>query len=160
MRYRLNVRRLVVWLLRSPLHRLLSGSVMVLTLVGRNSGRAMTFPVQYAASGGELIALPGHFERKQWWRNLQEPVPVEVLLAGARRTGTGRSLAGAPGPSDEALARYLRRFPRTRRAVDAARLEARNRRMSVPVVVITLETGRGADLDNHPQLPCVPSLAM
>ncbi len=110
----------------------------MLTIVGRNSGRSLTFPVQYAAAGEDLIVFPGHFERKQWWRNLQEPEPVEVLLGGTHRIGTGRSLAGAPGPSDQALQRYVRRFPRARRAVDGARQEAQRREMSVPVVVITL----------------------
>ena len=98
----------------------------------------MTFPVQYAAAGGDLIVFPGHFERKQWWRNLLEPEPVEVLLSGARRTGTGRWLSAAPGPCDRALQQYIQRFPRARRAVDGAREEAQRRRMSVPVVVITL----------------------
>jgi hypothetical protein len=132
------VRRVVVWLLRSPLHRVLSRSVILLTIVGRHSGHAIVFPVQYAASGSDLVVFPGRFERKQWWRNLEDPAPVEVLLAGTRRTGRGRTLAADPDASDEALDRYLRRFPRSRRAVEAARDEARRRGIAVPVVTITL----------------------
>lgn len=136
-----DVSRLVIWLLRSPVHRLLSRSVILLTIVGRKSGRSMTFPVQYAASGNEIIVFPGHFERKQWWRNLQEPAPVEMLLGGTNHTGIGRSLAAAPGASDQALEQYLRRFPRAGRAAHSARDEARRRKMSVPMVMITNTVG-------------------
>jgi deazaflavin-dependent oxidoreductase (nitroreductase family) len=132
------MRHLITWLLRSPVHRLVSRSVLLLTIVGRTSGRAITFPVQYAASDSGLVIFPGHFERKQWWRNLQHASPIEVLLEGTRRTGTGRTLAAEPAESDDAIAAYLRRFPRARRVVDAARDEAHREGIAVPVVVVTL----------------------
>jgi hypothetical protein len=131
-------RQLVTWILRSPLHRLVSRSVLLLTIVGRTSGREITFPVQYAASGNSLVIFPGHFERKRWWRNLEHPSSVEVLLEGTRRTGIGRTLAAEPAASDDAIGLYLRRFPRARRAVHAARDEAHREGIGVPVVIVTL----------------------
>ena len=131
-------RQLVTWILRSPLHRLVSRSVVLLTIVGRTSGRAITLPVQYAASGNTLVIFPGHFERKQWWRNLRHPSPIEVLLEGTRRPGTARALAAEPAASDDAIALYLRRFPRAQRTVEAARDEAHREGIAVPVVIVTL----------------------
>ena len=130
------MRRLVTGLLRSPLHRLLSGSVILLTIVGRKSGRSITFPVQYAASGSELVVFPGRFERKQWWRNLQGPATVEVLLAErhapAPRAHSPPSRLHPIGRSSTTFAR----FPRPP-AINASRGEAA-RRNPVPVLTITL----------------------
>ena len=39
--------------LRSPVHRLLSGSLVLLTYTGRRSGRRYTLPVMYAEQGSE-----------------------------------------------------------------------------------------------------------
>jgi hypothetical protein len=39
-------------LLRSPLHGLVSGRIMLLTVTGRRSGRLFTVPVSYLCHGG------------------------------------------------------------------------------------------------------------
>ena len=74
----------VAALLRSPVHRLLSGQVLLLTVTGRRSGRAYTFPVGYVREGDTLTILSG---RHTWWKNLRGGAPVAVLLAGRQRTG-------------------------------------------------------------------------
>ncbi|MGZ6645276.1 MAG: nitroreductase/quinone reductase family protein [Solirubrobacteraceae bacterium] len=98
--------------LRSPAHRLLSGHLALLTVTGRRSGRAFTFPVGYQRDGDRVTIGVDWPERKLWWRNLSEPAPVEIWLAGVRRAGTGRArgdahagvtveiqLDGGPGPA-------------------------------------------------------------
>jgi len=42
----------VIGLLRSPLHRLASGSLLLITYRGRRSGRRFTIPVIYAEREG------------------------------------------------------------------------------------------------------------
>jgi len=69
-------------ILRSPLHRLLSRRVMLITVVGRRTGRRYTLPVSYVSQGRALDVLVAHRELKVWWRNLEGGAPVELLLDG------------------------------------------------------------------------------
>ena len=82
---------LVRGLLRSPAHGLLSGHLALLTVTGRRSGRTFTFPVGYRQEGDRVTIGVDWPERKRWWRNLLDAAPVEIRLAGARRTGTGQA---------------------------------------------------------------------
>ncbi len=105
----------VAAVLRSPAHRLLSGSHLLLSYTGRRSGRRRTLPVGYAWDGNRMLVLAGRPQGKRWWRNFREPLDVDVLLAGERMRGRGRLLAGAD--REEALAAYLKQFPRGGRAL-------------------------------------------
>jgi hypothetical protein len=77
--------------LRSPAHGLLSGHLALLTVTGRRSGRAFTFPVGYHRDGDRVTIGVDWPERKRWWRNLSDPAPVEIWLAGVRRAGTAQA---------------------------------------------------------------------
>jgi len=83
-----TVNPVVRTLLRSPAHPLLSGHLMLLTVTGRRSGRAFTFPVAYSQDGDRLTVTLDWPDRKRWWRNLRDGAPVVVELRGDRRTGT------------------------------------------------------------------------
>jgi hypothetical protein len=79
--------RLVTWLLRSPLHPLVSRRLALITVTGRRSGRSFTLPVGYTADEG-LLRIPVMFaERKLWWRNLRDGAPVVLRLRGEDRAG-------------------------------------------------------------------------
>jgi hypothetical protein len=77
--------------LRSPAHGLLSGHLALLTVTGRRSGRAFTFPVGYHRDGDRVTIGVDWPERKRWWRNLSEAASVEIWLDGVPRSGTGRA---------------------------------------------------------------------
>jgi hypothetical protein len=85
------VNPLVGAVLRSPAHRLLSGRLMLLTVTGRRTGRALTFPVGYREDGDRLHVHVASPEQKRWWRNLRGGAPVAVELRRVRRTGFGRT---------------------------------------------------------------------
>jgi deazaflavin-dependent oxidoreductase (nitroreductase family) len=106
---------LVGGVLRSPLHRIMSGSLMLLTYQGPRTGKEYTFPVGYARYGErELVVLAGRPEGKTWWTNVRGLLPVRVRLAGKDLRGEARLVKG-----DEAvprLAAYLERIPRAVRA--------------------------------------------
>jgi hypothetical protein len=85
------VNPLVRAVLRSPAHGLLSGHLALLTVTGRRSGRAFTFPVGYHRDGDRVTVGVDWPERKRWWRNLSDAAPVEIWLAGVRRAGTGQA---------------------------------------------------------------------
>ncbi len=53
------VNPLVRAVLRSPAHRLLSGSLLLVTFLGRRSGQAYTIPVQYARMGETICIVAG-----------------------------------------------------------------------------------------------------
>jgi F420H(2)-dependent quinone reductase len=85
------VNPLVRGLLRSPAHGLVSSRLALLTVTGRRSGRTFTFPVGYRRDGDRVTIGVDWPERKRWWRNLLDAAPVEIWLAGVRRTGTGEA---------------------------------------------------------------------
>ncbi|MQY27948.1 nitroreductase/quinone reductase family protein [Nocardia aurantia] len=65
-------------LLRSPLHRPLSGKLLIVTVIGRKTGRRIPIPVAYAEHEGTLLIGTS----AAWRRNLRPGVPVEVTLRG------------------------------------------------------------------------------
>jgi len=56
-------------LLRSPFHRLLSGSTDLIRYRGRRTGREITMPTQYAECGPDIVILVGQPDTKTWWQN-------------------------------------------------------------------------------------------
>ncbi len=74
-------------LLRSPLHRLLSGSTLLITVIGRKTGREYTFPVGYERDGDRVTITVGWPEQKVWWRNLRDAGPVRLRIGGEERSG-------------------------------------------------------------------------
>ena len=81
-------------LLRSPLHRLLSGGVLLLTITGRRTGRPYALPAQYRRRGDQVAIVPGIAGRKTWWRNLDGGAPVRLRIRGEVFTGEGEVLTG------------------------------------------------------------------
>jgi deazaflavin-dependent oxidoreductase (nitroreductase family) len=66
------------WVLRSPLHGMLSNSMMLLTVKGRKTGKEYTLPVNYYRQNGNLWVLTNR--DRTWWRNLQDGAEVSLLL--------------------------------------------------------------------------------
>jgi hypothetical protein len=74
-------------LLRSPLHWLLSRRLVLLRVTGRRSGRTFELPVGYVRDDAGILVTVGAPEHKQWWRNIDGPTPITVVLCGRTRTG-------------------------------------------------------------------------
>jgi len=70
-------------MLRSPLHRILSNSVLLLTFTGRKTGKLFTIPVGYTREGDTLTL----FSSYSWYKNLRGGRPIVVHLKGHGRTG-------------------------------------------------------------------------
>ena len=88
------VNPLVRALLRSPLHPLLSGRLMLLRVTGRRTGRTFEFPVGYSGDDRGLVVRVAAPHRKQWWRNITGATPVTVVLRGTVRRGVAELDAG------------------------------------------------------------------
>ena len=117
----------VLAVLRSPAHRVLSGVAVELRYTGRRSGRQYALPVQYARDGSRLVAVPQDADSKTWWRNFRTPQPVTVRLAGRLRKGTARVVDRGDPVWEEDRRLYGSRW---RRMAD---------RLDGPVVEITLD---------------------
>ena len=97
---------LVGALLRSPLHRLMSGSVMLISVTGRKTGRAYTIPLSYTREGDMVTACTS--VTNVWPKNLAGGAPARLLLRGAWRPAVAEPVV----PGEEDLGWYLRRVPR------------------------------------------------
>jgi len=107
---RRNPNTVVSRVLRSRAHRLLSGTVLLLTYTGRRSGLRRELPVQYARDGDRWVVVAGSPHRKTWWRNFTAPAPVVVTLAGELLAGTAVLLPTGSAARNRALTAYRRRF--------------------------------------------------
>lgn len=105
----------VIGLLRSPFHRLASGSLLLITYRGRSSGRHITIPVMYAEREGTLTIFVAHPEQKRWWRNLRDGAEVEVRLRGRRLRGQAEVVEDSA-----AVETYLGRYPGARKVIEVA----------------------------------------
>ena len=149
---------LVAAILRSPLHRLASAGLVLLTVTGRRSGRRYSIPVGYQRFGDELVILVSHADTKQWWRNYLEPGRVELVLRG--REVAGEATVVEPGSPEfrKRVEASFRRMPwlgrqfgirfDKRTGLDAEQLA--HLRRSCAVVHVSLEAARsGADGVRH-----------
>ena len=105
-------------LLRGPLGGRWGRRLAVLRYRGRRTGETRELVVQYARDGDRVWILPGQPDRKRWWRNMREPVPVELWLAGHNVHGGARVVTNVDAPQEiaDAFAAYLEAFPRMRDA--------------------------------------------
>ena len=106
-------------LLRSPMHRLLSGSTDLIRYRGRRTDREITIPTQYAELGEEIVILVGRPDSKTWWKNFRSDRDVDLLVRGRWRPMTARAVIGAVEPAETGrlLDAYLARFPRAARRI-------------------------------------------
>jgi hypothetical protein len=75
----------VRFLLRSPLHALFSGRLLLLTYTGRTSGERYTIPVSYTRAGDVVTVLT--YRSRTWWKQLCGGAPVVVELKRRRLVG-------------------------------------------------------------------------
>lgn len=92
----------VAGLLRSPLHRLISGGVMLITVTGRKSGRRYTTPVQYVQRDDSVSVFTRR--NRTWWRNVRSGVPVTLRIRGQTLTGVAEALVDE---ADKASQRHV-----------------------------------------------------
>jgi hypothetical protein len=100
-------------LLRTPAHRVLSESVLLLAYTGRRSGVRRELPAMFAVLHDRYVVVAGQPETKTWWRNFADDVrPVTVTVAGRRRSCRARLLDPNTAEHQLALLAYRRRYPR------------------------------------------------
>ncbi len=103
--------QVVKLLLRSPIHRLISNSLLLLTFTGRKSGKQYTIPLGYGRQGNTLKLFTDH----TWYKNLLAQPQVKVRLQGKELNGTAEVMRDKQQIAREMEA-YVRQRPGAARA--------------------------------------------
>jgi len=98
---------ILAWILRSPLHSLLSGNTLLITYQGRKSGKTYTAPVNYVRDGDALWVVS--FRHRTWWRNLRDS-EVTVRIQGKDLSGVAKAITDHQEVADSLMV-YLRKVP-------------------------------------------------
>jgi F420H(2)-dependent quinone reductase len=98
-------------MLRSPLHFLLSGGLLLLTYTGRKSGKQYTIPVAYAREGDVVTVFTYH----AWWKSLLGGAPVVVEIKRQRFHGRAEVIRNDEKAIATELLAYLRKHPKAAR---------------------------------------------
>jgi deazaflavin-dependent oxidoreductase (nitroreductase family) len=101
------VNKTMKFVLRSPMHAMVSKTVLLITFTGRKSGRTYTTPVSYSQSGDQVSI----FTHADWWKNLRGDTPVSVRIRGQEFRGLAEPVAGDKVAIAAGLAAHLRKVP-------------------------------------------------
>jgi hypothetical protein len=96
-------------LLRSPIHGLLSRSLMLITFTGRKSGRQFTTPVRYVVQDGVVRCFTS--KQNLWWRNLRGGANVTLRISGRDQACRAIAIEDDPATIKSHLSQYLAVFP-------------------------------------------------
>jgi len=88
--------------LRFPVHALLDGALLLMTVTGRRGGRRYTFPVGYLDVDGRLLVVTRH----AWRADLRGGADVDVLWHG-RHQRLRAQLQEDPGSVAETIDQLL-----------------------------------------------------
>ncbi len=92
------------FVLRSPLHGMISRRFMVITVAGRRTGAKYSTPVNYVRKGNELTVISRR--GRTWWQNLRGGAPVTIRVEGLDHGGVGEVLELAGSELTEALREF------------------------------------------------------
>jgi deazaflavin-dependent oxidoreductase (nitroreductase family) len=100
----------IAWVLRSPLHGVVSRDLLLLTYVGAKSGVTRTLPLSYVEVGGRIYLCT---RSSAWWRNLRNGRPVELRFRGRLLTATPVVLDTGTTEALDAFRAFLTANPKT-----------------------------------------------
>ena len=101
------VNRTMKLVLRSPVHGIVSKTVLLITFTGRKSGKTYTTPVSYSQNGDQVYV----FTHADWWKNLHSGASVSLLIQGRELQGLAEAVAEDKGAVAAGLATHLRKVP-------------------------------------------------
>jgi hypothetical protein len=100
------------WLLKSPLHGMLSGNTMIVYFKGRKSGKAYHVPVSYLQVNDTLLTVSS--KERTWWRNFRGGAAVTILLKGKMVQALTQAVEDDQGVA-EGLKEFIRESPQMAR---------------------------------------------
>ncbi|HXD09045.1 MAG TPA: nitroreductase/quinone reductase family protein [Anaerolineales bacterium] len=110
----MNGNGFISWVLRSPLHGILSHGMMLITVTGRKTGKKITLPVGYYCDEGSLWILTSR--DRTWWRNVEYAAEVSLLLK--RRLVRAFAEAALDDASvEQQMHEYIRHVPQAAKSL-------------------------------------------
>lgn len=91
--------------LRSPVHGMISKSILLITFTGRKSGKSYTTPVSYSQQDDQVYI----FTHATWWKNLVGGAPVTLRIRGRQYEGLAEPVAKDKQAIAAGLAEHLRK---------------------------------------------------
>ena len=101
------VNKTMKFVLRSPVHKMVSKNILLISFTGRKSGKAYTTPVCYSQEGDQIYI----FTHANWWKNLCGGAPVTLCLQGRERQGMAEPVVEDKAIIAARLAAHLRKVP-------------------------------------------------
>jgi deazaflavin-dependent oxidoreductase (nitroreductase family) len=101
------VNKAMKFVLRSPVHGMVSKTVLLITFTGRKSGKTYTTPVSYSQFDDQVYI----FTHAAWWKNLRSGAPVTLRIRGRELQGLAEPVAEDKGAIAAGLAAHLRKVP-------------------------------------------------
>ncbi|MBN2502998.1 MAG: nitroreductase family deazaflavin-dependent oxidoreductase [Anaerolineales bacterium] len=101
------VNRTMKFVLRSPLHAMVSKTILLITFTGRKSGKTYTTPVNYSQTGDKVSI----FTHATWWKNLRNDTPVSLRIQGRELQGLPETVVEDKQAIATGLAAHLRNVP-------------------------------------------------
>jgi deazaflavin-dependent oxidoreductase (nitroreductase family) len=95
------------FVLRSPVHGMVSKSLLLITFTGRKSGKTYTTPVSYSQYGDRVYI----FTHAGWWKNLRSIAPVTLHIRGRDLQGQAEPVAEDKQTVAAGLTEHLRKVP-------------------------------------------------
>ncbi len=95
------------FVLRSPMHGMVSKTVLLITFTGRKSGRTYTTPVDYSQDGNQVYI----FTHANWWKNLCGGAPVTLRIQGREFQGLAEPIVEDKCAVAAGLMAHLRKVP-------------------------------------------------
>jgi deazaflavin-dependent oxidoreductase (nitroreductase family) len=101
------VNKAMKFVLSSPMHGVVSKTVLLITFTGRKSGKTYTTPVDYSQDG-ELVTI---FTHANWWKNLRGGASVTLRMRGQQFQGLAEPVAEDKQAVAAGLTAHLHRVP-------------------------------------------------
>ena len=95
------------FVLRSPVHKMVSKFTLLITFTGRKSGKTYTTPVSYSQFGDQVYI----FTHANWWKNLCGGAPVTLTIRGQEFKGWAEPVAEDKDAIATWLSTHLREVP-------------------------------------------------
>ncbi len=102
-----SVNRMMKFILRSPMHGMVSKTILLITFTGRKSGKTYTTPVDYSQDGDQVTV----FTHATWWKNLGSEAPVTLRIRGREYQGLAEPVAEDKQAVAAGLIEHLRKVP-------------------------------------------------
>jgi hypothetical protein len=100
--------KFMIWMLRSPLHGIVSKNMALISVTGKKTGHLYQLPVNYQREA-ETVWITS-YKYRSWWKNLRGGSPVVVRIQGVDFNGQAE-VHETPNAVSDGLRTYFRLAP-------------------------------------------------